>query len=44
MRDRDFEETANGISWPVASMVLAVMILAIVLSPGEERAFIYFEF
>jgi alginate O-acetyltransferase complex protein AlgI len=44
MRDRDFEETANNVAWPVAGVVLAVMVLAIVLSPGEERAFIYFEF
>jgi len=44
MRNRDFEETAHKTSWPVAAIVLAVMILAIVLSPGEERDFIYFEF
>lgn len=44
MRNRDFEKTARSLSWPVAAVVLSVMILAIVLSPGEERAFIYFEF
>jgi len=44
MRNRDFEKTVNKISWPISSIILAIMILAIVLSPGEERAFIYFEF
>lgn len=44
MRNRDFETTARSLSWPAAAIILSVMILAIVLSPGEERAFIYFEF
>ncbi|MFT5502281.1 MAG: alginate O-acetyltransferase complex protein AlgI, partial [Woeseiaceae bacterium] len=44
MRNRDFENTVSKVSWPVAGIVLALMVLAIILSPGEERAFIYFEF
>lgn len=44
MRNRDIENFASRVSWPVAGIVLAIMVLAIVLSPGEERAFIYFEF
>lgn len=44
MRDRDFEQTARSLSWPLAGLILAAMLLAILLSPGEERAFIYFEF
>lgn len=44
MRDRDFEQTARGLSWPLTGLILAAMLVAILLSPGEERAFIYFEF
>ena len=44
MRDRDFEQTARSLPWPLAGLILAAMLLAILLSPGEERAFIYFEF
>ena len=44
MRGRDFEQTARGLSWPLTGLILAAMLIAILLSPGEERAFIYFEF
>ena len=44
MRDRDFEQTARNLSWPLTGLILATMLIAILLSPGEERAFIYFEF
>ena len=44
MRNRDFEETARRLSWPLTGLLLAAMLIAILLSPGEERAFIYFEF
>jgi hypothetical protein len=44
MRDRDFEQTARGLAWPLTGLILAAMLIAILLSPGEERAFIYFEF
>lgn len=44
MRNRDFEKTIRSMTWPLVAIVLSIMILAIVLSPGEERAFIYFEF
>ncbi len=44
MRDRDFEQTARSLSWPLTGLILAAMLIAILLSPGEERAFIYFEF
>ena len=44
MRNRSFETVFKGLSWPVAGVILAAMLIAIVLSPGEERDFIYFEF
>ena len=44
MRERSFEETARALPWPVTGMLLAIMLIAMLLSPGEERAFIYFEF
>ena len=44
MRERSFEETARSLPWPVTGMLLAIMLVAMLLSPGEERAFIYFEF
>ncbi|MDH3533393.1 MAG: MBOAT family protein [Gammaproteobacteria bacterium] len=44
MRDRNFEQTARSLSWPLTGLLLAAMLIAILLSPGEERAFIYFEF
>jgi len=44
MRNRSFESVFKGFSWPVAGLILGAMLIAIVLSPGEERDFIYFEF
>jgi alginate O-acetyltransferase complex protein AlgI len=44
MRNRSFESVFRGLSWPVAGLILGAMLAAIVLSPGEERDFIYFEF
>ena len=44
MRDRGFEQTAHSLPWPLTGLILAAMLIAILLSPGEERAFIYFEF
>ena len=44
LRDKGFEQAARDLSWPLAGLVLAAMLAAILLSPGEERAFIYFEF
>ena len=44
MRNRSFESVFKGLSWPVAGLILGAMLIAIVLSPGEERDFIYFEF
>jgi D-alanyl-lipoteichoic acid acyltransferase DltB (MBOAT superfamily) len=44
LRDRGFEQSARNLSWPLAGLILAAMLIALLLSPGEERAFIYFEF
>lgn len=44
MRKREFGETLKGLPWPAIGMILAAMLIAILLSPGEERDFIYFEF
>ena len=44
MRNRSFETVFKGLSWPFAGLILGAMLIAIVLSPGEERDFIYFEF
>jgi len=44
MRDRSFEKTARALPWPLTGILLAIMLIAMLLSPGEERAFIYFEF
>jgi len=44
MRNKSFESVFKGLSWPVAGLILGAMLIAIVLSPGEERDFIYFEF
>lgn len=44
MRNRSFESVFRNFSWPVAGLILGAMLIAIVLSPGEERDFIYFEF
>ena len=44
LRDRGFEQAARGVPWPLAGLILAAMLIAMLLSPGEERAFIYFEF
>jgi hypothetical protein len=44
MRNRSFESVFKGLSWQAAGLILGAMLIAIVLSPGEERDFIYFEF
>ena len=44
MREREFSATLKSLPWQVIGLTLAIMIIAILLSPGEERDFIYFEF
>ncbi|MDJ0938453.1 MAG: MBOAT family O-acyltransferase [Woeseiaceae bacterium] len=44
MRNREFGSALRSLPWPVIGTILAAMLVAIILSPGEERDFIYFEF
>ena len=44
MRDRNFEDTVRQLPSPAIVLMIAAMLVAIVLAPGEERDFIYFEF
>jgi di/tricarboxylate transporter len=44
MRHRNFDKTLKALPWPFLATAIAIMLLAILLSPGEERDFIYFEF
>jgi len=44
MRNREFGSALQRLPWPTIAALLAAMLIAIVLSPGEERDFIYFEF
>lgn len=44
MRDREFGSMLKSLPWPTIALILAAMLVAILLSPGEERDFIYFEF
>jgi D-alanyl-lipoteichoic acid acyltransferase DltB (MBOAT superfamily) len=44
MRERGIEDVVERTPWLVRSAALAVMIAAIVLAQGKDRAFIYFQF
>jgi alginate O-acetyltransferase complex protein AlgI len=44
MRDSSLEEKWKGLRWWARSMVLAGLLLSLALAPGDERAFIYFQF
>ncbi len=44
MREREFGAMLKNLPWQALGLILAAMIVAILLSPGEERDFIYFEF
>jgi D-alanyl-lipoteichoic acid acyltransferase DltB (MBOAT superfamily) len=44
MRNKEFGSAIKQLPWPTIAAMLAAMLIAIVLSPGEERDFIYFEF
>lgn len=43
-RNRGIEDTAARLPAPALAAVLALLLVAIVLSPGETHAFIYFQF
>ncbi|HET9626819.1 MAG TPA: MBOAT family protein [Kofleriaceae bacterium] len=44
LRDRSLEAAAARTPWPVRSLMLGLMIVAIILLQGPDRAFIYFQF
>jgi alginate O-acetyltransferase complex protein AlgI len=44
LRDSSLEELARCLPWWLRSVALAAMLLSIVLFPGDNRAFIYFQF
>jgi D-alanyl-lipoteichoic acid acyltransferase DltB (MBOAT superfamily) len=44
LRDSSLEELCQRIPWWLRSVCLAVFCLTILLVPGEDRAFIYFQF
>jgi len=43
-RDRDFRKTLAISPWWLRSTVLAGLLLSLALAPGDDRAFIYFQF
>jgi alginate O-acetyltransferase complex protein AlgI len=44
LRGLEFRETLAKIPWWLRSAVLAALLLSLALAPGDERAFIYFQF
>ena len=44
LRNTTLEEMAQKIPAALKVIVIALMLVAIVMSPGEDRAFIYFQF
>ena len=44
LRDRTLEDVATKIPAWIISIVLAMMIVTTIMMPGEDRAFIYFQF
>ncbi len=44
MRDTTIEAVVERTSWPVRAALLSAMLLSILMFPGVDRAFIYFQF
>ena len=44
LRDTTLPRVVQRLPWPVIAVALGVMLAALVLTPGEDRAFIYFQF
>jgi len=44
LRDSTLEDVVGRMPWALRSVALAALIVAICTAPGEERAFIYFQF
>ncbi len=44
LRGTSFRAAVGAWPWPLRSLGLALLLIALALSPGEDRAFIYFQF
>jgi alginate O-acetyltransferase complex protein AlgI len=44
MRSSSLEQLVERLSWPIRVLALACLIIALLLAPAEDRAFIYFQF
>jgi len=44
LRERSLEEAAAWLPWWVRSLALALLLVTLALLPGDDRAFIYFQF
>ncbi len=44
LRDKDFEAELERVPWWAGSILIAGAILAMMVAPGDDRAFIYFQF
>ena len=44
LRDTTIESAAERLSPLLRSALLGLMLVAVAMSPGEDRAFIYFQF
>jgi hypothetical protein len=44
MRDTTVEAVAKQVPWWGRSCALSLLLIALVLAPGDNRAFIYFQF
>ena len=44
MRNTSLEAIAAKIPWGLRALIISFMIISLVLAPGEDRAFIYFQF
>jgi D-alanyl-lipoteichoic acid acyltransferase DltB (MBOAT superfamily) len=44
LRDSSLEDVARSMSWWLRAAVLSLLIFALLVAPGDNRAFIYFQF
>jgi alginate O-acetyltransferase complex protein AlgI len=44
LRDSSLKERFRALSWPARSAVMASLLVAMAMAPGDNRAFIYFQF
>ena len=44
LRERSFEEVVSRVPWYGRTIAIAGMIILILLTPGVNRAFLYFQF